>query len=569
MIGKNIDFLVSEPYKTEHGSNYLFAGQSKVFGVARETQALRANGEVFPLEISVSESIFGGRCASTWIVRDITERKRIEAELLESSQRLELALDTASGGVWEWNPVTDEWYASPQWLKSVGYLPGELPPHASSWKNLLHPDDFPKLFEKMKAHIEGKTPIHECEYRMLSKSGVWQWREGRGKLVARDASGRPLRVVGVDFDITERKNMAAVNTRLIEHLDATPNFVGFAEARDKRIIYMNPAGRAMMGIAADEDVTQFKVSDFHSPEMIQIIQSVAIPAAINGGTWEGETIFQSRDGREVPMWQVVAAHKSEGGEVVAFSTIATDITLHKQSEEKLKLYASELARSNDALRDFASIASHDLQEPLRKVISFGDRLRSVCVLGEQGEDYLGRMQKATQRMQSFICDLLEYSKVSHKPRELQLVNLNIIVAEVVSDLENKIAQTQGFVEVGDLPTIYADMLQMRQLLQNMIGNALKFHKPGVPPRVMVNSRQSVAGQWEIIIQDNGIGFDVKFLERIMKPFQRLHGRSQYEGSGIGMAICQKIVENHGGEITADSSPEKGTCFMVLLPEKQQ
>lgn len=246
-----------------------------------------------------------------------------------------------------------------------------------------------------------------------------------------------------------------------------------------------------------------------------------------------------------------------------------EVTVRRQAEDQLKLYAAELVRSNNALKDFAAIASHDLQEPLRKIIAFGDRLRSTCTLGEQGENYLGRMQKATHRMQDFIHDLLEYSKVSSKPRQMQIINLKDILSEVLFDLETRIAQTQGSVEVGELPTIEADKLQMHQFFQNMISNALKFHKSGFPPHVSVKCRAPEPGQWEITIQDNGIGFDMKYSDRIMKPFQRLTGRTEYEGSGMGLAICQKIVDNHGGKLKVDSALEKGACFTVLFPEKQQ
>jgi light-regulated signal transduction histidine kinase (bacteriophytochrome) len=179
------------------------------------------------------------------------------------------------------------------------------------------------------------------------------------------------------------------------------------------------------------------------------------------------------------------------------------------------------------------------------------------------------MQKATLRMQRFIHDLLEFSEFSSTPPQWNLVNLNEVVSGVIFDLENRIEKSQGTVEVGDLPSIETDRLQMRQLFQNMISNALKFRKPGIPPHVTVKSRPAGPGQWEIIIQDNGIGFNMQYFDRILKPFQRLHGRRAYEGRGLGLAVCQKVVENHGGEITAESSPGNGACFTVLLPEKQQ
>jgi len=228
------------------------------------------------------------------------------------------------------------------------------------------------------------------------------------------------------------------------------------------------------------------------------------------------------------------------------------------------------------------VASHDLQEPLRKIQAFGDRLQSKCGegIGERGRDYLERMQNAAQRMQRLINDLLDYSRVTSRAQPFTAVDLDAVIQEVLSDLEVRIEQTKAAVEVGDLPTLEADPRQMQQLLQNLLGNALKFHRPGVPPVVRVFSR-SGGGEavppgektaedsyCQIIVEDNGIGFEEKYLDRIFKPFQRLHGRSEYEGTGMGLAICHKIVNRHGGHITARSTPEQGTTFIVSLPLKQ-
>lgn len=235
----------------------------------------------------------------------------------------------------------------------------------------------------------------------------------------------------------------------------------------------------------------------------------------------------------------------------------------------------ELARSNTELQQFAYIASHDLQEPLRKIQAFGHRLKEKCSdsLPEQGRDYIERMQNAAFRMQSLINDLLTLSRVLSKAQPLVLVNLAQVVQEVLSDLEFQIQQTQGHVEVGELPTIKADPLQMRQLLQNLISNALKFHRSGVPPVVKLY-HQIIAGQGseagelcQILVEDNGIGFDEKYLDRIFNVFQRLHGRSEYEGTGMGLAICRKIAEHHSGSITAKSQVGRGATFIVTLPLK--
>ncbi|MDZ7261449.1 MAG: cache domain-containing protein [candidate division KSB1 bacterium] len=252
-----------------------------------------------------------------------------------------------------------------------------------------------------------------------------------------------------------------------------------------------------------------------------------------------------------------------------------EITERVRAETALKTYAARLEQSNRQLQDFAYIASHDLQEPLRKVQAFGDRLRAKYgeVLGEQGQDYLGRMQNATQRMQNLIDGLLMYSRVTTRAQPFVRVNLAQVVQEVLSDLETRIEQTGGRVEVGALPTIEADPMQMHQLLQNLISNALKFHRQEVAPVVkvyeQVTDQASANGVCHLLVEDNGIGFEEKYVERIFGLFQRLHGRDQYEGTGIGLAICRKIVERHGGSLTAKSTPGQGSTFIITLPVKQK
>ena len=239
----------------------------------------------------------------------------------------------------------------------------------------------------------------------------------------------------------------------------------------------------------------------------------------------------------------------------------------------------ELQRSNRELQDFAFVASHDLQEPLRKIQAFGDRLRMKFgeKIGEEGIDHLSRMQNAAKRMQTLINDLLTFSRVTTKAQPFVAVDLEKTAREVLEDLETRIQQTNGRVELGKLPTIDADPLQIRQLLQNLIGNALKFHRPETPPVVKVNAKIIDGGKvinsaskdfCRIEIEDNGIGFDEKYLDRIFTPFQRLHARNEYEGTGMGLAVCRKITERHNGEITAESTPGEGTKFIVTLPVKQ-
>ncbi len=255
-----------------------------------------------------------------------------------------------------------------------------------------------------------------------------------------------------------------------------------------------------------------------------------------------------------------------------------DISARKKAEMEQALYAAELERSNSELEQFAYVASHDLQEPLRKICTFSDRLllKQVDKLDEEGRECLQRMHKAAARMQSLIDGLLALSRVTTKGQKLEKVDLAQVAAEVVSDLELQIKQAGGRVEVGKLPTVQADPLQMHQLFQNLVANGLKFHRVDEPPVVKVSGRyvhgrenrkssRAADEQCRIVFEDNGIGFDEKYCARIFGIFQRLHPRDVYEGTGIGLAICRRIVEQHGGSISVTSTPGKGSAFEVLLP----
>ena len=247
----------------------------------------------------------------------------------------------------------------------------------------------------------------------------------------------------------------------------------------------------------------------------------------------------------------------------------TDSNAHLQSTNALLRHAAELSRSNAELEQFASIASHDLQEPLRKVQTFAAQLNATESdrLSEQGQDFLRRMSDAAGRMRALIDDLLMFSRVSTKARPFAAVDLSETVAYVLADLEIAVQESGARLTIDPLPTVEAEPMQMRQLLQNLLGNALKFRRDGVTPEITV--RATVAdGIAELTISDNGLGFDAQFATRIFRAFERLHGTSAYPGTGIGLALCRKIVERHHGTITADGRENEGATFTVRLPLQQ-
>jgi two-component system sensor kinase FixL len=252
-----------------------------------------------------------------------------------------------------------------------------------------------------------------------------------------------------------------------------------------------------------------------------------------------------------------------------------DITERKQTERSLQNYATKLERSNRELQEFNYIASHDLQEPLRKIQTFSDRIRQkyTTALPEPAQDYLNRIESAASRMQALIQALLNLSQATRRAVPFTPVSLAEVVEEVLSDLEIQISIRAARVEVGYLPTIEADSFQMYQLFQNLISNALKFQKEGQPPEVSIGSMITTdpdTGQQlaTIKITDNGIGFEEKYLNRIFSVFQRLNDRGTYEGMGIGLAICRRVVDRHYGSITAVSRPNQGAAFIIRLPVKQ-
>ncbi|MEM1441130.1 MAG: ATP-binding protein [Verrucomicrobiota bacterium] len=277
------------------------------------------------------------------------------------------------------------------------------------------------------------------------------------------------------------------------------------------------------------------------------------------------------NGREFPV-EIALTPLPEGEETHVLASVI-DITERKRSDEALLRYAEDLERSNAELDSFASVASHDLQEPLRKIRTMGGRLVDICEdsLDEKARDYLDRMIKASDNMHRLIRDLLSFSRVETKGQPFAVVALNESLADATSMLELAIEETHAKIEVEALPTIEADEAQMRQLFQNLVGNAIKFRREGVPPEIRISCQSTKLGKEdaiEIRVKDNGIGFDEKYKDRIFEIFQRLHGKNHFEGTGIGLAICKKIVERHRGVISALASPDSGAEFIFSLPTKQ-
>jgi len=397
------------------------------------------------------------------------------------------------------------------------------------------------------------------EVRILNTSGDERIVEASG--VAHIGPGRHLFVA---HDITERKRMeqglrsthAKMNSLMERMSDA---FVTFD--REWRYTYINPAAAQIFGMNPDQllgkTIWEEWPGFFDHPAGANFRRSLDENIPIRFETFYPEPLNA---------WFECRCYPTPDG----LATFFSDITDRKRAEEALEVRVrertAELERKNRELQDFAFIASHDLSEPLRKIQTFGDLLKAKGVdrLSEQERDYISRMGGAANRMQDLLDALLRYSRIESKGQVFRPVKLNDVVQDAAGDLEFTIRKIEARLEVGPLPTIDGDPHQMRQVFQNLIANSLKYYRSEVKPQIRIYSNEDNGG-YRIFVEDNGIGFDEKYLEKIFQPFQRLHGKNEYTGTGIGLAICKKIVERHGGTITARSTPGKGSTFIVILP----
>lgn len=525
------------------------------------------------------------------LVHLLTERERLTDSLRKSEERLKRAQQIAQVGSWELDLTKNELTWSDEAHRIFGLEPQEFDATYEAFLERVHPDDRKAVDDAYVESLHEGRDAYEIDHRVVRKStGETRYIHEKCEHF-RDAAGRVVYSVGMVQDITERKRAEEMLSAERNFLNAVLDTAGalvIVLDREGRIVRFNKACEKKTGYTSAEAegrvLWDLLLTEDEKPGVMEVFRR------LEAGQFplEYENHWIARNGELVLISWSNTALLDRKGMVDYIIGTGVDITERKRAEEalrkahddlelrveartlELQSYMKRLQESNRALKDFVSIASHDLQEPLRKVRMFGQRLKEKFspALGAHGRDYVERMQAASERMQNLIDALLDYSRVTTRAQPNAPVNLNDLVGEVLLDLEARVEETKGRVEVESLPTIEADPNQMRQLFQNLIGNALKFHGEEYPV-VSVHGLPCSDGVCRIQVSDNGIGFDEKKLERLFAPFQRLHGKgSPYKGTGMGLAICKKIVERHGGNITAKSSPGTGSTFIIDLPVEQ-
>lgn len=563
--------LTSVLIPAQHGAahtrgmaHFRSSGEGAMLGRRIEVSALRRDGREIPVEMSIAGLRIEGGWGAIAFLHDITERKAADERLRASEAQLRTVMESSPLGIFVADPSGPCRYVNPAWERISG-IPA-VEGLGEGWQRRLHPDDLPRAL----AFWRGEDPAQAgsvSEVRYLRPDGEMRWvRRHLGEL--RDGE-RLLGRVGMAEDITARRNLDNAlresQQRLKLVMDNLPALIAYIDP-DRRYRLIN-RGYVDWHRRGEEEIVGRRVDDFYRPEQRERWLP-ELQRALAGETVEFDLHIERHDQMRW-LHVVYIPHQDDAGEVMGVYSLGFDVTDLRVAEQQLRATTDELTRSNQELEQFAYVASHDLQEPLRMVTSYAQLLQRRHGARFDGEaaEFLGFMTDGARRAQALIADLLQLARVNSQAKPLAAVPLAEAVGDAALALRVAIGESGGQLTHDDaLPVVLADRRQLGQLLQNLIGNALKF-RGTEPPRVHVGAqRDADTGRWRIEVSDNGIGIDAQFHERVFVLFQRLHLRDEYAGTGIGLAICKKVVERHGGRIGVESAPGRGSTFWFTLAD---
>ncbi len=504
---------------------------------------------------------------------DITEQKQKDEIILNNERKFRLALGIMGDNIWEHDFITDKTFFAETIHEFIGYTNQEISDEAAIWWRLVHPDDHWMLKQTDADYRAGLISRHHLEYRIYNKDGKLKWVLDRGVVVEKDNAGKPLKIVGTHTDITARKTAETSLDKIkkqfqsfMEHIPAMAWIV------DKQSVYQFTNDNYLTTFynnlenGEQEQLVGKSFFELFPPEIAELYKSNN--DIVFNSNQVLETIEPSVDkaGKKITLkvfkfpLQISNAETLLGG-------IAIDITELVKAEENMRLLNEKITASNKELEQFAYVASHDLQEPLRMVSSFMQLLEKKYSpeLDDTAKQYIHFAVDGADRMKKLILDLLSFSRIGTELQFNDNVDLNEILREVKLNLMSAISENGATISVEKLPLIKANKIQISQLFQNLVNNAIKYRSEK-NPEIKIGCTEE-PGYYRFYVKDNGIGIDSKYFEKIFVIFQRLHNRTQFSGTGIGLSICKKIAEKHKGYIKVESIVGQGSTFSFYFPKK--
>jgi PAS domain S-box-containing protein len=491
------------------------------------------------------------------VFRDVTDRDRVkkERDLLFNLSSDMLCVVGFDGYFKQLNPA---------WQRTLGWTVEEL--MSKPCTDFIHPEDLRSTVDTLTPKPgEGPSPgagAITFENRYACKDGSYRWMSWNSHLSLDEQL-----IVGVARDITGQRKAdetRAMLAAIVETSDAS--IIG--ETLDGEIVAWNPGAERMYGYTSKEAIggaISMLIPPDRSNEESDMLGRIRTGERVP----PYETARMTQGGKRIDVWLAASPIRDAGGRVIGTSRISRDITRIKEIEQEVKRKADELAQSNAELERFAYIASHDLQEPLRMVTSYTQLLakRYAGKLDKEADEYIAFAVDGSNRMRALINDILAYSRIGTRGKPFEPTSVQTVLDDAIGNLENAIKESGAVITHTSLPTVLVDGSQLVQVFQNLIGNAIKFRRED-PPRVHVSAEQT-GTEWVFSVHDNGIGIDSKYFDRLFVMFQRLHGRSDYPGTGIGLALSKKIVERHGGRIWVESKLGEDSTFHFTIPTERR
>ncbi len=536
-----------------------------------QTMGKKIYFQVYMYPIVTHEGSISGACMN---FEDITERKISDGQRKRLAERLQLATKSVNMGIWDWDLETNTVEADEGMYIMYGITAADFNSVYSGWVSRVHNEDSLRVANEVHLAITNKKD-YDTEFRIVLNDSSIHYIKATG-IVKRDEEGKAIRMVGTNLDITSQKEKEQHLTLLESVITNTSDAVLITEAEPfdepgPRILFVNEAFTKMTGYTAAEvmgktpRILQGPKSDMQELKKLSRAIRKLQP-------FETSIINYRKNGEEFWNNFLITPVTNETGFCTHWIAIERDITEQKlieinlkQLNEDLKDHVKKLALSNEELEQFAFVASHDLQEPLRMVTNYLTQLERKYgdVLDDKAKKYIGFAVDGAKRMRQTILDLLEFSRIGKTAETEKLLELNELISEIKILLAEKITEKKATLVIDNLPTIYADITPIRQVFQNLIANALEYSLNDIPVQIHVSAEET-EDFWQFALADNGIGISKEYHEKIFVIFQRLHSKEDHPGTGLGLAITKKIIEGHGGKIWVESGEGEGSTFYFTI-----